>query len=445
LRLFLTTAAVLIALLAAGVLLRHQLAARPASAPYSAADRRMTFALLPLETAPSDPTANQVARATDERLFKSLDENHLWVQLATRQSVERAMRQSLAPRDLARALDVHFLMRGSVARAGAGYEVTLFVVDGETEHVLGSRSIPIPSDALVPRSDNEIDEATGMLIYYGLQVEVERARNKPDAALDVRDLTFRAFVDWGTHFSDDPKRAYLEGESLLKRALALAPDDPLTLKLTAKINLCDCIEAWSSNTEEQHAIAEAAIDHYLVTHPDDVGMLHKKARLYQSRGRFQEQLVLLDRVLSRDPNYLDALEDKARALLKLGRPREALAPATAAYENQIDRAEAGALLAAIHYELGHIADAQRLAQQSAAEMSHAYLTNPNMGTVRLTLIAASAQLHDAATAKAAIEDLKNAVPALTSITAVRKWMHPQANLYGYEPLFDGLRLAGLPE
>jgi hypothetical protein len=37
------------------------------------------------------------------------------------------------------------------------------------------------------------------------------------------------------------------------------------------------------------------------------------------------------------------------------------------------------------------------------------------------------------------------VPDLTSLSAIRKWMNPQSNLYGYEPLFAGLRLAGLHE
>ena len=135
----------------------------------------------------------------------------------------------------------------------------------------------------------------------------------------------------------------------------------------------------------------------------------------------------------------------SRALLRLGRPKEALPPATAAYDRHTDWSGEAALLAAIDYELGDYPKAAQLAQQSATEMSKALLSDPNSGTVRLTLIAAAAHLHDDPTAKSALADLARAAPGLTSMTAVRKWMHPQANLYGYEPLFDGLRLAGLPE
>jgi tetratricopeptide (TPR) repeat protein len=432
-------------LIAAAVFTGHEIASRAKVIPYSAEDRRMTFAMLPLQGAVDDLTAQLVAKATGEVVFKSLDENHEWLQLARRESVEQALRQFSAPRDLARTLNVHFLVRGSVARSPSGYDTNLFVVDGETERVLGSRTVPIPVNALVPRSSDEIDEATGILVYYGLQVEVERARSKPDSALDVRDLTFRAFVDWGQSLPNDPKGAYVGAEDLLKRALALAPDDPLALGLTAKINLCECIDAWSTNVAEQQAIAEAAIDRYLLSHPDDPGMLRHKASIYALRGRFQDALVILDSVLRRNPENFEAMEEKARALLKLGRPKEALAPAMAAYNRHGDESDEAALLAAIDYELDDYAKAAQLAQQSAAEMSKLQLSNPKDGSVRLTLIAAAAHLHDDATAKSALADLANAAPGVTSIDAVRKWIHPQANLYGYKPLFDDLRLAGLPQ
>jgi tetratricopeptide (TPR) repeat protein len=444
-RLVWISAAVLVLLTGAGWITAHRLAAPARIIPYSAEDRRMTFALLPLQAAAEDPIGLQVAKATGDGVFTSLDENHTWVQLTPQAGVTQARTQFSTPRDLARTLNVHFLMRGSVARAPSGDGVTLFVVDGETEHVLGIGTLSIPANALLPRGNDEIDDVTGRLVFYALQAEVARARDKPDAALDVRDLTYRAFVDWGLkRMSDDGKGAYVAGSDLLQRALALAPDDPLALQLTAKINLCDCVDAWSTNVAEQQAIGEAAIDRYLRTHPDDPGMLRQKASLYELRGRFQESLVILDSVLGLDPQNFNAMEDKALVLLRLGRPKEAAIPAIAAYaRHPDDRPGRAALVAAIDYELGDYAGAEQMAQKATTEMSKAELSNPNDGTVRLTLIAAAAHLHDDATEKAALADLAASVSGLTSLTAIRKWMYPQANLYGYEPLFEGLRLAGL--
>jgi tetratricopeptide (TPR) repeat protein len=411
--------------------------------PYSAEDRRMTFALLPLRTANDDPIGVNVATATGNAVFKSLEENHYWVQLESQASVANALTHYAVPHEVAKAMNVHFLFRGSVARDTSGYTVSLFVIDGESERVLGSKTLLIPPGALVPRSLEDIDDATGFLVFYALQSEVARARNKPDAALDVRDLTFRAFFDWGDQrLAGEGKSAYLGATELLNRALVLAPDDPLALKVTAKINLCDCVEAWSPNVADQQAIAEKALDRFLSAHPDDAGMLHEKANLYAARGRFRESLLILDSILERHSGNSSVTEDKAFALLKLGRPNEAAAPAAAAYAAH-DRPNRAALLAAIDYENMDYPDAERLAQKAITGMSNGELGNSRDGTVRLTLIAAAARLRQEADMRAALSDLKGSVPALTSISAVRKWMNPHSNLYGYEPLFEGLRLAGL--
>ena len=33
----------------------------------------------------------------------------------------------------------------------------------------------------------------------------------------------------------------------------------------------------------------------------------------------------------------------------------------------------------------------------------------------------------------------------TTITAIRQWLYPTADLYDFQPLFNGLRLAGLSD
>jgi hypothetical protein len=48
-------------------------------------------------------------------------------------------------------------------------------------------------------------------------------------------------------------------------------------------------------------------------------------------------------------------------------------------------------------------------------------------------------------ATAAFEDFKATVPKVTTISQIKKWMYPTADLYGYEPLHQGLRLAGVEE
>jgi tetratricopeptide (TPR) repeat protein len=438
-------AALLVLIVGAGWIVQRRLAVPASIVPYSVEDRRMTFAMLPIQAEAEDPMAAKIAKATSDVLFAQLEEASLWGQVASQASMTRALAKSAEPREVAKALDVHFLIRGNVARGPTGYEVKLYTLDGTSERVLGTRTLQIPPNALAPRWTEDVVLTAWFLMFQGMQAEVAAARNKPDAALDVRDLTFRAVVNWvPEHEGKNGQLVYTSAADLLKRALTLAPDDALAIRATADINLCDCVEGWSSNVAEQQTIGAAAVDKYLSMHPDDFFMLEHKAEVYQLRERYQESLLLIDSLLARNTEESDVLSLKVDALLHLGRPKEALALAKAVADRYGDvYPDTLASLAAVYYELADYQNAEHLAQQATTRMTAVELRNPNVGAVQLTLIAAAGHLHDESVAKAAISDLAAAVPGLDSIGSIRKWLYKHADLYGYEPLFEGLKLAGV--
>jgi hypothetical protein len=103
------------------------------------------------------------------------------------------------------------------------------------------------------------------------------------------------------------------------------------------------------------------------------------------------------------------------------------------------------LVADVRYALGDYAGAAQLAANATARMSETDLKNPIDGTVRLTQVAAEAKLGHREQAAAALEDFKTTVPNVTTIAQIKKWMYATADLTGYEPLYEGLRLAGIKE
>lgn len=419
---------------------------RAAVIPYSLEDRRMTFAVLPFSAPSDDPHAQQVAKATAEAVTAKLEALPLWAHVAPRRSVQDSANRLTNAAALSRDLNVHFLIRGTVASAASGSTVSLAVLDGATEHVLATSELSVASDATVPRWSGHIFNAVWHLVYAALEAEVKAESDKPVDALDVRGLSFRAYVDWHQHRGRAAKQGYTDASDLLKRALVLAPDDPLATYLTADINLCDCVLGWSTDVETQKAIGTAALEKYLRMDPNDPEMLVERAELFQLRGRFQESLVVLDSVLKRDPENDDALATKAVSLLRLGRAKEAQPIAEALAARYPDEFPAATGLAAdVRYALGDYEGAAQLAANATARMSDTELKNPIDGTVRLTQVAAEAKLGHREQATAAFEDFKITVPKVTTITQIRKWMYPTADLYGYEPLHQGLRLAGVEE
>ncbi|HEY2678675.1 MAG TPA: TIR domain-containing protein [Steroidobacteraceae bacterium] len=410
---------------------------------YSHEDRRMTYAVLPFQASGDDAHAAQIATATGDEILALLEERKELVNVVPGASAQQAAAHESGMKKLARELDVHFLVRGTVAHKGDAYSVTVVGIDGDSERVLTTQSLMVPKDELTPHWRDEAKAATGELVAAGIQAEVKRARDKPVDELDVRDLTFRAMVDWRAKRDSDGKAANSSANELLDRALAIAPDDPYALRSLATVNLCDCVNAWSTNPDEQKAIGAAAMEKYLRINPDSLYMLGEKANLYQVRLRWEESLVIADTMLAREPTGSSALSLRATALLRLNRLKEAQDIAEGLLSRHPSDWTTLSTVADIYYAQGDYARAAQLSQKAAAQMSEADLKDRVSGVIRLTLIASEARLGHDERAKAAWTDFTTTLPEVKSISAIKKWMHPSADLADFEPLYEGLRLAGV--
>lgn len=410
---------------------------------YSHEDRRMTYAVLPFQAAADDAHGAQIAKSTSDEILTMLETRKELISVVPRASAEQASAHESGMKKLANELDVHFLVRGTVTLSANAYKVTVVGIDGDSERVLTTQPLTVAKDELTPHWRDEVAEVVQELIVAGLQAEAKRARDKPLDALDVRDLTFRATVDWRAQRDADGKAANANANELLNRALAMAPDDQYTLRTIATINLCDCVNAWSKNPDEQKAIGAAAMEKFLRFNPDSIYMLGEKANLYQLRLRWEESLVIADAILTREPTDAFAISLKATALLRLRQLKEAQVLAEGLLSRYPTKWDALSTVADIYFAQADYARAAQMAQKATVQMSEPELRDRVSGSIRLTLIASEARLGHADRAKAALADFTTTLPDVKTITAIKKWMHPSADLADYEPLYEGLRLAGM--
>ena len=410
---------------------------------YSHEDRRMTFAVLPFQSAADDPHGVQVAKATGDEIHTMLESRKELISVASRASAEQASARESSMKKLAKELDVHFLVRGTVARSADGYRVTVVGVDGDTERVMATRSLKVANDELTPHWRDETIIAVQVLLSAGIEAEVKRARDKPDDALDVRDLTFRASNDWHAQRDTDGKAANAHANELLNRALALAPDDLYALRTRTTVNLCDCVNAWSKDPDEQKAIGAAAMEKYLALDPDSVYMLGQKAGLYQLRLRWEESLAITDAMLARAPTNVFATALKVTALLRLGQLKDAQGLAEGLLARNPSDWANQSTLANIYFAQGDYARAAPLAQKATAQMNRTELQDRVFGCIQLTRIASEARLGHGDRAKVALDDFTTTLPNIKTIADVKRWLHPSADLADFEPLYEGLRLAGV--
>jgi TolB-like protein/tetratricopeptide (TPR) repeat protein len=410
---------------------------------YSHEDRRMTYAVLPFQSAADDPHGVQVAKATAEAIRTSLEARKELISVVSRASAEQASAHETNMKQLAKDLDVHFLVGGTVTRSADAYMVTVVGVDGESERVLTTQSLKISKDQLTPHWPEETLVAAQELLSAGIDTEAKRARDKPDDALDVRDLTFRASMDWHAQRDADGKAANAHANALLDRALALAPDDLYALRTRATVNLCDCVNAWSKNPDEQKAIGAAAMEKYLALDPNSAYMLGQKAGLYQLRLRWDESLAITDAMLERGSTDFYAISLKATALLHLGQLKEAQALAEGLLARNPSDWVSQSTVADIYFAQRDYARAAQLAQKATAQMNATDLGDRVSGCIQLTRIAAEARLGHAERAKTALEDFRSSVPNVKTVGDIKKWLHPSADLADSESLYEGLRIAGV--
>lgn len=410
---------------------------------YSREDRRMTYAVLPFQSAADDEHGVQVAKATGDEIHTMLESRKELISVVSPASAEQASARESSMKKLAKELDVHFLVRGTVARSAEGYNVTVVGIDGDSERVLTTQSLKVAKDELTPHWRDETHATAQELLDSGMEAEVKRARDKPSDALDARDLTFRAAVDWHAQRNANGEVANANANELLNRALAMAPDDLYALRTRATINLCDCVNAWSKNPDEQKAIGAAAMEKYLAVDPDSIYMLGQKASLFQLRLRWEESLVITDAMLARAPTNLDAIALKATALLRLRQLKEAEGLAEGLLARYPSNWQVLSGVADIYFAQGEYARAAQMAQKATAQMNEPQLRDRVMGGIQLTRIASEARLGHGDRAKAALDDFTTTLPNVKTIADIKKWLHPSADLADFEPLYESLRLAGV--
>jgi len=402
-------------------------------------DTRMSFAVLPLTAPSGDAGAAQFASTFTDAIV-TRQANSPWSRVVSRESVEASMKSADSPREVGRTLNVRYIIRGSVIRSGGGFTVQLAAVNAETEQVLGTQEIAWPAARPVNVHREELDSAVGFLAGKGYRLEVAQAKQKNPRELDARDLVYVARDGWR-----NDKESYDKAMPLLRRSLELSPDNALALLVTAQINLCECRNAWSESPEEQERIGADAIDRYLARHGEYRPILLSRIGLHEMHNRWEDALVLYERMLEKSPGDPELLNGMAYDLLKLDRPKEGLALLErATLENR--SADDRSLAAALNFKLGRYRESADYARKAIAEMSRESMPHPWGGAgIHLVRAAAEARAGRPPEAKRALDDFNAAVPKVRTISQLQKWQDSRDHLAGYPPYYDALRKAGFPD
>jgi TolB-like protein len=338
---------------------------------------------------------------------------------------------------IGRELNIRYVLEGSVQRSGNRLRVNVQLVDAQTANHLWAERFDKPVADLFDVQDEIVSRLANTLNAQLVAAEARRAENAPHP--DAIDLIFqgRAFFNKGQTSGNLTK-----ARDFFERALARDPENVEALVGVAVDDLSIGVAFFTDDRAARFAAAEAALTKALSLAPDLAWAHLALGVVHIQTNRATEGITECQQALALDRNLADAHVFIGWAKFLLGRGGE-----TEAHINKALRLSPRDI-GAFRWKLGvgvlklHLgADAE-----AVAWIRRSIEANPNQPMAHFDLAASLARLGELKEARAATRDGLMLNPAFT-VRRFRAYI-PSDNptfLAGRERMYEGLRLAGVPE
>jgi TolB-like protein/Flp pilus assembly protein TadD len=284
-----------------------------------------SIAVLPFANLGGDPEQEYFADGLAEDIIAGLARSR-WLFVIARNSSFAFRKTDLSFRDVARELDVRYVVAGSVRRAGETLRVSAELVDGTSNETVWTRRFDRPITDLFAVQDEISSTIASTIEPVYLRHEETRAIAQPERDLAHWQLLMRA--RW--HFWRLTHSHVVEARRLLEQSLLVKPDDSSSLALLAFTHLAD---AWGGQTEQSLHAIDLAIRLSLDAVRNDDQDSHAHLTLGTALscvGRFDEAIAELRRALDLYPHFAAAAGELGRLLAFSGRCDEAISYAAKA-------------------------------------------------------------------------------------------------------------------
>jgi TolB-like protein/Tfp pilus assembly protein PilF len=346
--------------------------------------------------------------------------------------------QTLAAGEIGRALNVRYLLEGSVRRAGEQIRLDVRLVDAASGASVWGERFERRRDQLPAWQDEVIGRIAVALNFRLTRLEgarVLRERQDDPAAADL------ATRGWALVYSAKRPAPYAAARALFEQALERDPQAVgalVGLGWTAAVAVLD---GWSAAPEEDLAAAEAAVAQALVLDPDHFVAHHVRGFTLRLRRRSQAAYDAFRTAVALNPNFASGYAQLGVSALELGRPQETVRAVERAIRLSPRDPNLGPWLAIAgmaELHLGHD-------EAAAAWLARALDTGTPVALHQAYLASALALAGHTAEAQAALAGFRRARPAAT-IARLRAQAYSTAPGFvaQRERLYQGLRLAGLP-
>ena len=191
-------------------------------------DGKPSIAVLPFSTFSADPSQAYFADGLVEELITALSRFKTFAVVARNSSFVYKDR-AVDIRDVAKALDVRYVLEGSVRRAGQQIRVSAQLIDASSGSHIWAENFDGLLDDVLDAQDRITERVIASIEPHINKAEIERSRRKRPENLDAYDLYLQALP----LVHDVAVAGYSEALVLLDRAIALDPNFAPALALAS--------------------------------------------------------------------------------------------------------------------------------------------------------------------------------------------------------------------
>ncbi|MEO3430825.1 adenylate/guanylate cyclase domain-containing protein [Pelagibius sp. CAU 1746] len=404
-----------------GTATEEQAAAGPHTLP--------SIAVLPFAIMSGDPEQEYFADGLVEDIITTLSKL-AGLRVIARNSTFVYKGQAVDIRTVAKQLGVHYVLEGSVRRAGGRIRITAQLIDAEGSHVWAERYDRAIDDIFAVQDEITLVLATEMQVKL---TEGEQARLRYTTTGNVEAWSF--WVQGLHHYRQSVTKESLGAAlSCWTKALAL---DATSSSLNAMISLVHYADArfgWWEDRETAHEKAMSYAERALDLDPENPDANVTAGLALLQAGRHEEAAAKARRAAQLAPGSADAASFGCFILAFAGFPDEAVTHGERA------------LTLSPNYPasyLGHLGNAYRLAgrtEEAIAAFKAYHARVPGFGLVDLVLVYQQSGRPEEAARKA--EQLLTLRKGFT----IANWASTQyrADKQGLQADIEALRAAGLP-
>jgi TolB-like protein len=408
----------------------HETAPLPSSAP------RLSIVVIPFANIGGDPEQDYFVDGVTESLTTDLSRISGAFVIA-RNTAFAFKGKAIDVKQIGRELNVRYVLEGSVQRGGNRLRVNVQLIDAETGNHLWAERFDKAVADLFDMQDEIVSRLANTLNSQLIAVEARRAERSPHP--DATDLCFQGAA-WLNRGRTAEHMAQARG--FYERALALEPGNVEALVGSAHVNFAIGANFLTDDRMEHLTAAEAAITKALCLAPNHPVAHFILGSVQIFTNRAAQGIAQCERALALDRNLARAHANIGTAKLYLGRAGET--------ESHVEQALRLSPRDTSVYIWTLFVGIAKLWQGADAEaivwLRRSLEANRNHPNGPFYLAAALAHLGELDEARATAQ----AGLALNPSFSIRRFRtntpsnHP-VYLAGRERLYEGLRMAGVPE